>query len=83
MGRAGAVNVPVPLVVTARCTPVSSLWTTTLALEMTAPLASVTVPEIVPLTTWAEVWTAFAERAANRIKKRDRFVRVVRVMRVS
>ena len=52
-GDGRAVNVPTRLVVSVRCTPMSSLWTTTVALGMTAPVGSVTVPEIVPLTTWA------------------------------
>jgi hypothetical protein len=55
----------------------------TLALEMTAPVASVTVPEMVPLTTWAGEWMAKAKRAAKRTKKRDRYVKVVRFMRIS
>jgi hypothetical protein len=46
---------------------------------MTAPLGSVTVPEIVPLTTWAGEWIAKAKKAANGIRKRDRFVRIMRV----
>ena len=44
---------PEALVVRERWAPVSSLWTRTWALGMAAPEASVTVPAMVPPTTWA------------------------------
>ena len=61
-GKPAKENRPAPLLVLVRWSPVAEFVRTTEAFGMTAPLESCTVPEIVPLITWAkaDVMNVFA-----------------------
>src|ERR1700682_6110775 len=56
-GRAGALNEPSVPLVKVRSAPVPLSCTITLAFGITAPLSSVTTPEMVPVGTWAHAVT--------------------------
>ena len=53
-GKPAKENRPAPMLVLVRWSPVAEFVRTTEAFGMTAPLESCTVPEIVPLITWAK-----------------------------
>src|SRR5271157_400938 len=64
--RFGMVKMPEELVAESRVRPVLTDFAVTLALEMTAPLASLIVPVIWPVSAWPKAQTENSARIASK-----------------